>query len=388
MAKRIYDDTDLANVKRVLDAGQDISCQDVIEELEERFAGRIGSRYALAVANGMCGLHMALAAAEVGPGDEVVVDPIVQFGGLAVMYNNAVPIFADINPLTHNMDVDSLRERITANTKAIIVTHLWGLPAEVTAIRSIADEHDLFLIEDCAHALFAKHHGRNVGTWGEAGMFSFQASKHLSTGEGGMVVTDDESLARKMRSIRGFGAAPDRLAYNFRMPSVVAAIALAQLERAEQYVAEDRANAKLYDEAVADCRWLVPQENPAHSLHSYHCWAASFHGDRYGVDYEQFKRACQEEGAGLSFGYTQRTWRETQIVAAYEFPVFALPVAYGKGCPTHCPLYGKELPYRKGYCPNAEELIPRLAFRCLSIATRDDVARGAEGLRRAVERMG
>ncbi|MBC7105958.1 MAG: DegT/DnrJ/EryC1/StrS family aminotransferase, partial [Firmicutes bacterium] len=131
MSKRIYDETDLANVKRVLDAGQDGSGEGIVEELEERFAERIGARYAIAVNAGMSGLHMALAAAGVGPGLEAVVDPIVQFGGLSVMYNNGVPIFADIDPATHNMDPNSLRERITDRTRAVVVTHLWGLPAEM-----------------------------------------------------------------------------------------------------------------------------------------------------------------------------------------------------------------------------------------------------------------
>jgi perosamine synthetase len=388
MSTRTYNELDLAYVKRVLDAGQDGRGEAIVEELEERFAAKVGARYAIAVNAGMSGLHIALAAAGVGPGVEAVVDPIVQFGGLAVMYNNGVPIFADVDPATHNMSPASLEERICERTKAVVVTHLWGLPAEMQDIRAIADRHGLVVVEDCAHALFAEHRGRKVGTWGHIGMFSFQAAKHLSTGQGGIVVTDDEALAKEMRAVAAFGAAPDRLAWVFRMAGVVAAVALAQLERAEGYVAEDRENAKLYQEAVAGCPWLVPQAEPPYSTHSHHCWAAAFYGESYGVDYEAFKRACREEGAQVSFGYTQRSWKEAQIVAAYEFPVFAEPVAYGKGCPTRCPLYGRELPYRKGYCPNAEALIPRLCVTALSTRRRDEVVSGALGLSRAIKRMG
>ena len=388
MSKRIYGEADLANVKRVLDAGQDGHGEGIVEELEAKFAERIGAKYALAVNAGMSGLHAALAAAGVGPGVEVVVDPIVQFGGLAVMYNNGVPIFADIDPATHNMDPQSLRQRISDRTRAMVVTHLWGLPAEMQAIRAIADERGIFVVEDCAHALFAQHRGRNVGLWGHMGMFSFQAAKHLSTGQGGMMVTNDESLVKEMRAVCAFGAAPDRLAWVFRMAGVVAAVALAQLEHAQSYVAEDRENAKLYQEAVAGCDWLVPQAEPTYDVHAHHCWAATFHGEKHGIDYEEFKRLCREEGAAVGFGYTQRSWKQAQIVAAYQFPVFVEPVAYGQGCPTHCPLYGKELPYRQGYCPNAEDLIPRLCVTTLSTRLRDDVAHGAEGLRRAIERVG
>ena len=388
MATRIYDDKDLALVKRVLDENQDGRGERIVEELEEKFAETIGSRYAIAVNAGMSGLHMAMAAAGVGAGYEAVADPIVQFGGLSVMYNNGVPLFADVDPATHNMEPRSLRERITDRTKAVIVTQLWGLPAEMREIRAIADEKGLIVVEDCAHAILAKHRGRNSGTWGHIGMFSFQGAKHVSTGQGGVVVTDDEALMKEMRSVAAFGAAPDRLAWVFRMAGVVAAVGLAQLEHVEQYVAEDRANADLYDQAVEGCGWLVPQAEPDYDVHAHHCWAASFHGEKSGVDYGVFKEACREENAAVGFGYTQRTWKQAQIVAAYEFPVFQQPVAYGSGCPTRCPLYGRELPYRKGYCPNAEELIPRLCVSTMSTRTRDEVARGAEGLARAIKRMG
>jgi perosamine synthetase len=387
MGKKTYDDRDLEYIKRVLDDPQDITGNKMVAEFEEKFAEKVGSRYAVAVCNGMCGLHTLLAAAGVGPGVEVIVDPIVQFGALSVLYNNGVPIFADIDPATHNMDPRSFADRITPDTKAAVVTHLWGLPAEVEQIRSIADKHGIVVVEDCAHALLAEHKGRKVGTWGHAAMFSFQASKHLSTGDGGMLTTSDEGLLKEIRSLMNWGAAPDRLAYNFRMPGVVAAVGLAQLERAEDYVQQDIDNAQLYYQAIEGCDWLVPQTIPPYSTHSQHIFTVAFRGDEKGIDYEEFKRVSREEKAGLGFGYTQRTWREAQIVAAYQFPVFNLPVAYGKGCPTRCPHYTKELPYRNGYCPNAEDLIPRLCLRGLSSSLRDDIARAAEGLRRTIERM-
>jgi perosamine synthetase len=388
LSKRVYGETEIENIRRVFAGAQDGRGEAIVDELEEKFAAAIGARYAIAVNAGMSGLHMAMAAAGIGPGKEAIADPVVQFGGLAVMYNNGVPLFADVDPRTHTMDPESLRQRITDRTKAVVVTHLWGLPAEMEQIRAIADERGVLVIEDCAHALFSTHHGRNVGTWGHMGMFSFQGAKHLSTGNGGMMVTDDEGLMKGMRAVAGFGAAPDRIAWVFRMAGVVAAVALGQLERARDYVTEDHENAKLYDEAVAGCEWLVPQFTPSYDYHAHHIWASTFHGEKYGVDYAAFKQACNEEGAAIGFGYTQRSWKQAQIVAAYQFPVFTEPVAYGDGCPTRCPLYGRELPYRQGYCPNAEELIPRLAVTTMSTRLRDDVARGAEGLQRAIRRMG
>ena len=388
MGKKIYDDHDLEYIKRVLAEPQDITGSRMVAEFEEKFAERIGAKYAVAVCNGMCGLHTLLAAAGVGPAVEVIVDPIVQFGALSVLYNNGVPIFADVDPATHNMDPRSFESRITVDTKAAVVTHLWGLPAEVAQMRAEADKHRIVLVEDCAHAILAEHKGRKVGTWGHAGMFSFQASKHLSTGDGGMLTLSDEGLLEEVRSLMNWGAAPDRMAYNFRMPGIVAAVGLAQLERADNYVQQDIDNAQLYHQAIEGCDWLVPQTIPPYSTHAQHIWAMAFRGEKHGIDYEEFKRVSREEEAGLVFGYTQRTWKEAQIVAAYQFPVFNVPVAYGKGCPTRCPHYQKALPYRNGYCPNAEDLVPLLCLRGLSSGSRDDIARGADGLRRAIQRLG
>ena len=387
MGKKTYDDHDLTYIKQVLDSPQDITGSNMVARFEEAFAEKMGSKYAVAVCNGMCGLHTLLAAAGVGPAVEVVVDPIVQFGALSVLYNNGVPIFADIDPATHNMDPASFESRITADTKAAVVTNLWGLPAELAQMRETADRHGVVLVEDCAHAILAEHKGRKAGTWGHAGMFSFQASKHLSTGDGGMLTVGDEGLLQEVRSLMNWGAAPDRMAYNFRMPGIVAAVGLAQLERIDDYVQQDIDNAELYQEAIEGCDWLVPQVVPPYSTHSKHIFAVAFRGEQQGIDYEEFKRVSREEKAGLGFGYTQRTWKEAQIVAAYQFPTFAVPVAYGKGCPSRCPHYTKELPYRDGYCPNAEDLMPRMALRGLSSSMRDDIARGADGLRRAIERV-
>src|SRR5262249_43543561 len=157
-----------------------------------------------------------------------------------------VPIFADLQPDTFNVDPVSIRERITPRTKAILITHAWGLPCDMDAIMAIAREHELLVIEDCAHALFATYNGRCAGTLGHIGSFSFQQSKHMTTGDGGIGVTDDEGLLQRMRNVAGynFGAAAPCLAWNYRMTELVAAVALVQLERARSYVADTVANAR------------------------------------------------------------------------------------------------------------------------------------------------
>ena len=242
MSKKVFDAEDIAAVTRVLESGV-LSAGPEAVALELEFAAALGADHAISCNAAMAGLHAALWAVGVGAGDEVVCDPLVLFGGLAVLYTGAMPVFADVHEHTHNMDPASLAERITPRTKAIIVTHHWGEPADMAGILAVADAHRLPVIEDCAHVLFGEWQGRTAGTLGSVGVFSFQSSKHLSTGDGGIAVTNDPYLAEQMRAIITFGAAPTRLAHNFRMTEMTAAVARVQLRRARGYVAEDRASA-------------------------------------------------------------------------------------------------------------------------------------------------
>jgi len=379
MAPRFFDRKDMDNLKRVMDSGRlsSIGGGTVTEEFEEAFKRKIGAKHAIAANSAMSGLHVAVAAAGVGPGDEVIVDPIVHFAGIAVMYNNGVPIFADVDKKTHNIDPDSIRARLTPYTKAIICTHLWGLPCEMDAIMEIAAEHNLVVIEDCAHALLAEYKGRYAGTLGHIGVFSFQQSKHLATGDGGMIVTNDDALFESIRVAWQFGATCEKLAWNYRITEMASAVGLAQLDHAEDYVWRSRRAAEIHEEAISGCQWLVTQPVPEYSRHSHHFIVPVFYGDEYGIDYERFKRACSEAGVSASFGYTQ--------VPAYQYPLFAEPVAYGKGCPTHCPLYKGTLGYEKGSCPTAEELIPRMMLIYTTVVDEQSAQANADRLRQAIE---
>lgn len=374
---RVFGEQDLELLREVLHSGQLCSLSGkMTARFEEAFARRLNARHALGCNSAMSGLHWALAAAGVGPGVEVICDPIVHFAGFAVMYHNGVPIFADVDPRTHNMDPNSVRERVTPRTKAIVCTHLWGLPCDMDPILQIAREHDLIVIEDCAHALFATYKGRYTGTLGHIGVFSFQQSKHLATGDGGMIVTNDDSLYTKMRDGWKFGASAPTLAWNYRMSELVAAVGLAQLERAEAYVEETIANARIYEQALDGCGWIVPQMVPEESTHVYHIWVPAYYGDRRGIPLERFKARAAEVGLSCNFGYLQKP--------AYLHDVFQQPIAYGRGCPTHCPFYDGDRGYRPGACPNAEALMPRLMLFGTTLADRKSVERNAERLRQLV----
>lgn len=384
MPVRIFDEREIELLREVFASGT-LSCLNgqFTRRFETAFAQALGAKFAVAMNSAMSVLHASVAAAKAGAGDEVICDPVCVFGAVATMYNNAVPVFVDIDPVTMNMNPDLIEAKITERTKAIIVTHVWGLPAEMDKIVAIAKKHNLIVIEDCAHALFATYKGKYVGTWGDIGSFSFQMSKQMALGDGGMGVTDDEELAKRLGL---FGSAPTfhsvayGLHWNYRMTEQTAAIGLVQLERAKGYVQELIEIASLYDEAIKGCAWLTLQRGPDVAQHTFHFWAAIFWGDKYGISMDDFKRVLQEEGCSVSIGYTG--------MPAYKHPLIANRLGYGRGCPLDCPFYmGKHNRYPDGLCPIAEEIIPRVVL-VYTFSAKDFHKHNAEALHRAIARLG
>ena len=355
MTVHTFDQQDLEAVARVLESGQLCSIRGTVgRAFEEQFARLIGVKKAVAVNSGMSALHCAVYAAGAGAGDEVICDSLVQFGSMAAIYHNAVPVFADVQRDTHLIDPESVRERISERTKAIICTHLWGLPADVDALMEIAREHNLVVIEDNAHAFFAEYKGRYTGTLGHMAEFSFNQGKHLSLGDAGMVTTTDERFADDLvmaGGICGLATFP-KMMWNYRLNEVVAAIGLVQLERVRGYVESAVANASLYNQALEGVEWLRPQAVPPDRRHTYHLWAGTFEGDRYGISKEAFKAALAEAGVSMGVGYIQ--------IAPYLYDTYTVPLTYGRGCPMACPLQARRVEYKPGLCPTAEELMPRL----------------------------
>jgi dTDP-4-amino-4,6-dideoxygalactose transaminase len=383
MPVRVFDDEDVDAVKQVLRSGNLSSMGgQATPAFEAAFAQAVGARYGVAMNAAMSVLHGAVIAAGAGAGDEVICDPICVFAAVAVMYNNAVPVFVDVNPVTWNMDPDLIEAKITERTKAIIVTHVCGLPAEMDRITRIAKKHGLMVIEDCAHSLFATYKGKFTGAWGDIGSFSFQMSKQLALGDGGMAVTNDEALAKALDLHAGaptFHAVAFGLHFNYRMNEQTAAIGLVQLKRAKRYVEELIEIAGLYDAAVAGCDWIALQRGPDDARHTFHLWGATFRGEERGIPLEDFKRVLQEEGAPASVGYTN--------MPAYKHPLIAQRLGYGRGCPLDCPLYaGDANRYEDGLCPNAEYLFPRILL-AYTFGPKADHERSAANLRRVIERL-
>ncbi|MFI5180331.1 MAG: DegT/DnrJ/EryC1/StrS family aminotransferase [Thermoanaerobaculia bacterium] len=241
-----------------------------VMRFEDAFAAAAGCRYGIACTSGTAALHLALVALGVGPGDDVIIPAFTMIATPnAVRYTGATPVLADAEADTWNLDPGAVRARVTPGTKGIIAVHTYGHPADADALGRIAEENGLFLLEDAAEAHGAVWKGRRVGSLGDAATFSFYGNKIVTTGEGGMVTTDDEAIARTARRLRDHAFSPDRhfwhtsLGFNYRMTNLQAAVGLAQTERMESLVEARRQIARWYRERLVDLPGLtVPVERP------------------------------------------------------------------------------------------------------------------------------
>lgn len=242
-----------------------------IEKFETSFASWMDTKNALSCCNGTVALHLPLLALDVKQGDEVLVPTLTYIATAnAVRYCGAKPVLVDCLPDTWNIDPVDMEKKITPRTKGVIPVHIYGNPCEMDAVMTIANEHDLFVVEDAAECHGAVYRGKKAGTFGEAGTFSFFGNKIITTGEGGMIVTNNDELADRMRLLKGQGMDLNHrywftlTGYNYRMTNIEAAIGLAQLENVESHVAAHRKVAGWYEEFLADIPdYLTPQKQTA-----------------------------------------------------------------------------------------------------------------------------
>ncbi len=254
IAKPFIGDEEKVAVMEVLGSGQ-LAQGKRVREFEERFAEWVGARYAVAVSSGTTALHVALLAHGIGAGDEVITTPFSFIASAnSVLYTGAAPRFADIEPDYYTIDPAAIEAQITPRTRAIIPVHLFGQPCDMDAIAEIADRYDLAIVEDACQAHGAQLDRRPLGTWGAA-CYSFYPTKNMTTGEGGMITTDDPALAERMRVIREHGMrvryVHETLGYNFRMTDMQAAIGLVQLTRIDAWNEQRRRNAALLTARLA-----------------------------------------------------------------------------------------------------------------------------------------
>ena len=315
----------------------------VVEKFEQKVAEYVGANYAVAVSNGTAALHVACLAAGIGEGDEVITTPIT-FAASAncVLYCGGTPVFADINPVTYNIDPEDIERKITDKTKAIIPVHFTGQPCEMDEIRQIAEKYHLTVIEDGAHALGAEYKGKKIGAFSDMVTFSFHPVKPITTGEGGMVVTNDENLYERLKLFRSHGITREEnlmqqkedeggwyyeqleLGYNYRMTDIPAALGCSQMNKLDMFLARRRQLVERYNQAFAGIPNLVVPKQLENTKSGWHLYVVQV----LGRDRKEVFAALQKVGIGVNVHY----------IPLYHHP------------------YYKNHGYQGIFCPNAESL--------------------------------
>ena len=372
--------------------------QSWVRSLEIAFAAKWGAKYAIAMNSGTSTLHACLVAAGVKAGDEVISPALtVIMDTTTTLHANAIPVYADIREDTWTIDPEDIKRKITHKTKAIIVVTIYGLPVHYDEIMTIAAEHGLSVIEDNAECFLSMYKGRLTGTIGHFSSYSFENTKHLSCGEGGIVLTNDETSATLVRKTGGHGfmsldAAESRvvqaagldvsdpafkrhdtLGWNYRMPEFCAAIALAQLERITELVELRVKAAQQYDAVLEEtrCSFLRKQHVPSGWTHSYWCWPVLFLPDEAnGVSHEEFRQLLKLAGAST----VRAAWSVPYLEPLMSTGAFAerLPQVY------------KGLSYSEGLCPTAESLQRNIMQFKTSMRSDTEVKIEVEALRTAI----
>lgn len=326
--------------------GDFITTGPAAAEFEKKAAAYVRAKYAVTVSNGTAALHIACLAAGIQQGDEVIV-PAITFAASAncVLYCGGTPVFADIDPVTYNIEPSDVERKITDRTRAIIPVHFTGQPCEMDEIQKIAEKHGILVIEDGAHALGARYRGKRIGSLNsDMTIFSFHPVKPITTGEGGMVVTDNEKLYQRLMLYRSHGITREEslmekneggwyyeqleLGYNYRMTDIQAALGSSQLKKLDRFLARRRELAKRYDEAFENVPGLVTPGQLPGTESGWHLYVLQFTG----ADRDKVFADLRESGFGVNIHY---------------IPVYRHP-------------YYQKHGYKDVFCPNAEELYARM----------------------------
>ena len=326
VARPLVGEEEIEAVARVMRSGMLAQGSDVTE-FESRFAEYCGARHAIGVNSGTAALHAALLAAGVGPGDSVIVPAFTFFAtASSVSMCGATPLFADVDPRTFNIDPESVADLIRPDTRAVIGVHLFGQPFDVGAVRDLCDDRRLVLIEDAAQAHGAEYQGKRAGSLADLACFSFYPTKNMTTGEGGMITTDDDALAERVRLLINHGQSRKYLhsaiGYNYRMTNISAAIGLVQLDRVEGFNERRIHNARYLDRHLAGTGLITPYVAPG-VRHVYHQYVVRLPAG-YPLSRDAFMEALSEQGIGTA--------------VHYPIPVNRQPVYLAGNNSTSCPV--------------------------------------------------
>ena len=355
-----------------------------VGEFREKFAQLYTTKYAVSSTSGTASIHVGIAMVNPNPGDEIITTPITDIGTvIPIIYQNCIPIFADVEPTTWNMDPQDLERKITPRTKAIVVVHLFGNATDMNPIIEVAKRHSIPVIEDCSQAHLSCYKGEKVGTIGDIGCFSLQQSKHMTTGDGGMTITDNEDYAARgtffvdKGSRRGFPVDRDdiMLGMNYRMTELQAAVGIAQLGKVKWVTGRLNRNGDLLTELIQDVEGITTQKVIEGGKHTY--WQYGFTVDP-GANFtaSQFAQTLSKEGISSGAHYIgkpiflcQQALIEKRIFGDSQHP-FDLPGV-------------REIEYTEGMCPVTEDILNRLVtVRISQYLEEEDVRDIAKGIRK------
>lgn len=363
----------------VAKAGENFLGGKQVREFEALIKEYFGAKFAITVNSATSALHMAIGACEIGPGDEVIVTPYtMSASATSIIMSNAIPVFVDIEEKTFCIDPQKIQEAITLYTKAIVVVHLFGCPANMDEIMKIARKHNLYVIEDCAQAPGAMYKGKLVGTFGNIGIFSLNQHKTITCGEGGFAISNNEKLALRMQLIRNHGEVivedmnineiNNIVGYNYRMTEIDAAVSIGQFKQLD-FLTKHRIELVEYlTEKLSRFKGLILPGKESSNKHVYFVYPIRFRQEIVGVSRDSFVKALNAEGIPFGAGY---------VKPLYLIPIYQRKIAYGKqGCPFTCGLYQREVDYSKGICSVTERMYEKelmLTGVCKYPHTKEDM---------------
>jgi perosamine synthetase len=294
----------------------------LVKQLEQSFADYLGVGQAFACSSGSAAIHCALAAINPEPGDEVVTTAITDMGAITpVLYQGAIPVFADVDPLTYNVTAETIAAAVSDRTKAIIITHLFGNSADMGEIMQLARSRSIPVIEDCAQAFGAKYRGQRIGTIGDISCFSLQQGKHITSGEGGLVATNDQHYARRINlfinKAWGYGdPRPDHyfLALNYRMNELTGAVAVAQLKKLDAFIERRIAVAQEFTEGLAGIEGIATPLVTPHSVHSYWKYCLRVDSSAFQGGLDELAKRLKERNIFCAPRYIQKPAFECEVI--------------------------------------------------------------------------
>jgi len=331
-----------------------------VQLLEKEWAEKFKTEFAVSFNSATSALYAAIGACETGPGDEVIVTPYTMTAtAAAILVYNAIPVFSDIELDWYNLDPNILEAKITPQTKAIFVVHIFGHPVDMDPIMQLARKYDLKVIEDAAQSPGASYKGKLTGTIGDIGVYSLNSNKMIQCGEGGIAVTNDKYLAEKLRLIRNHAEAViasgrksnnliNMIGWNYRMNEIEAAIAREQLKKLDGLLSSRLKLVGYLNDRLKGIEGISIPQARADSTHGYYRYALRINPEKINIKAPLFVKALNAEGLDFYVSYMK---------PLYLQPLYQEQIGYGdKGCPFKCPLYKGKADYSKGICPNAEML--------------------------------